>query len=428
MTIGGRNVTGPRSATICSGDSHAKLHIISEGNSDATLRIETASGGQPSIILAERESATTPRVIQLMNDGIDDRFVISDGMNEFMDIKSDTGFTRLMGETLLSSGATVLQDMTIGGYNISGPRKLVIESSDSMAEMNIIGGRTSNAELNIRAPQDQDAILTLSEEEHQFDLLRDGVTNRFVVRSSGSTDQLLSVAPTTGNLLLRGELKIGHDEDVPMFLVNQFTGDTAMQGDLTVGGHDVPGPRAATIQSRDDTATLSVISGQNSNAEIYISAPDSADAIMTFNEGIDSFHMLNDGSTKKFTISDGTNDLLTLSKGDGNTYLRGSLKVGHDEANPMFVVESLNGDTSMRGDMVVGGPHISGPRAMTIRSHDDTAALHIIAGASMNSELSVQAADDHDAIITLAEGNKRFHILNDGSADKLLVCAPFDIC
>ena len=110
MTIGGRNVTGPRSATIRSGDSHAKLHVISEGNSDATLLIETASGGQPTITLAERENPTSPRVIQLINDGIDDRFVITDGMNEFISIaatRPSVGFTELRGEAVFRSGATV---------------------------------------------------------------------------------------------------------------------------------------------------------------------------------------------------------------------------------------------------------------------------------------------------------------------------------
>ena len=45
-----------------------------------------------------------------------------------------------------------------------------------------------------------------------------------------------------------------------------------------------------------------------------------------------------------------------------------------------------------------------------------------------NVELKLSAPTDRDAIITLAEGSNRFHILNDGSADKLLVCAAFDIC
>ena len=111
LTVGGRNTTGPRSATIRSGDSHATLHIHSEGSSDATLLIETASGGHPMITLSERETETSPRVIQLINDGIDDRFVISDGMNEFISIaasRPSVGFTELRGEAVFRSGATVI--------------------------------------------------------------------------------------------------------------------------------------------------------------------------------------------------------------------------------------------------------------------------------------------------------------------------------
>eukprot|EP00656_Telonema_subtile_P014787 TRINITY_DN1764_c0_g2_i12.p1 TRINITY_DN1764_c0_g2~~TRINITY_DN1764_c0_g2_i12.p1 ORF type:complete len:1468 (-),score=350.67 TRINITY_DN1764_c0_g2_i12:359-4762(-) len=397
------------------------MHIVSEGTSDAFLTIETASGGRPMIVLAERENATSPREIQLFNDGVDDRFVIGDGVgNEFLSIQADTAYTQVTGEALFSSGATIVSDLVVGGYDIRGPRKLQVESSDDLAEVNIVAGRGSEAHLVIRAPANQDSFVTLAEDSHSINLVRDGVSNRFLITDENATE-LISVSPSSGDMVLRGELKIGHDEDAPNFIVDQFTGDVGMQGDLVVGGDNQPGARAATIQSRDSTAKMSIISGNSSDASMLLSVPDSGNALITFTEGTDSFLMLNEGTTKRFKITDGTEELLSITKGDGNTYIRGSLKIGHDEANPMFVADSNNGDTTMRGDMVVGGPYIPGARSMTIRSQDDTAALHLISGNGSDSELSVLAGQGKNAVVTLAEGSNRFHLLNDGSDDKFIL-------
>ena len=219
------------------------------------------------------------------------------------------------------------------------------------------------------------------------------------------SNELLGIQRGSGNTYIRGQLKIGRDPTNPMFVAESVNGDVGMQGDLTIGGEGIRGARSATIQSKDHSASLHIQSGGTSDAGIKITTPHNRNSSLTLKEtNGTAFHIVNKGMRDRLVIADNEHDLV--------------------------VITPVVGNIRYRGDFTVGGEEIgsAGPKAMTIRSLDSAASLNMISGNHSNVELKLSAPTNRDAIITLAEGSNRFHILNDGSADKLVVRATMHLC
>jgi len=106
---------------------------------------------------------------------------------------------------------------------------------------------------------------------------------------------LWTIQRATGNTRMRGHLLVGQSST---FLTDAFNGDTAMSGNLTVGGnaggHASTGPKTASIKSLNSTASVVVQSGMSkttgtADATLLLQTPAGANGVVVLQKGQDVF-------------------------------------------------------------------------------------------------------------------------------------------
>jgi len=421
FTVGGLGITGSRSMSIVSKDSSAKLHLKAAGSHEAKITIESAESGSSTLSLVERGQAGN-KFFELKNEGESDRFVIKDEVAEYFTIsaKPETrGFTTIRGDVRTLSGLHVLKDLTVGGAAATGTRHITVRSKDSSASVNVVAGPSSDATAKILAGENKNAVISLVEGSNTFDIRNEGISETFVI--SDTVNNLVTIKSGTGDTHIRGTLTTGVDPLKPRLAIYKETGNMHMQGDMTVGGDYIPGPRSATIKSNDNGARLDIQSNGTANAELKIKTPTDQQAIMTFKSGDDNIHVVNDGKLKQFIVSDGQHKLLAINRTNGNSHFRGDVRIGHETDNPMFTSLTANGNTTMRGNLMVGGEAFTGKRSVTVRSSDNEAEMRIISGRTSNALVELTASENKDAMLTINEGDNAFNVLNNGSQNKFII-------
>jgi len=430
--VGGNEVgsPGPRAMTVRSLDSEASLHVISGGNGNAELTLAAPSNLDAILTLSEGNNH-----FHILNSGSVDKLMIHDESNELFGVNRISGDTYIRGQLKLGNdplnpmfvaesltGEVMMQgDLTIGGQNILGERSMTIKSADSKASLDIIAGPAADATMLVHSGSGHASTLSLIEGFNSFHLQNQPSTNTFDVNDGQY--QLLSVNRNSGNTYLRGQLSVGHDSAHPAFLSN-INGDTHMKGDLLVGGSLVSGPRSAIVQSNDNVASMSVISGHASNADITITAPVQGASKITLTEGVNSFNIIHEGTSQNLVIDNTVNPLLTIDRDTGNTNIRGELRVGVDPAKPVFSVQGTDGTgyVTMSGDLTVGGNNTLGERTATISSTDGPSSMNVISGGSSNAGVVISSPDGAESWLTLShKAGSSFHLVNDGALDHLYI-------
>jgi len=168
------------------------------------------------------------------------------------------------------------------------------------------------------------------------------------------------------------------------FEVSGSTGNTVMRGDLLIGGSDVPGLRSLTMASSDDSvvATLSAVD-----------ATQDATIRLTDAGGNNAFDIMKDDTVLKVQAAN-TAGVIEINPG-----ITGSLRVNTDKLS----VDGGSGDTSIRGDVTIGGTSVLGVRAVAIESNNDDVSLTLTAGG-----------DGEEAKLSWNDGTRTFDMAMTG--------------
>jgi hypothetical protein len=256
------------------------------------------------------------------------------------------------------------------------------------ARLEVVAGPGYDATVTITAGVDKNARLVLADTEtagtddgSYFEIVNEGTANDFPVLS-----------------ITDGRYKM-------MSIVDRgATGDLVITGDAQFGGPDSVGPRSLTVQSSEE-ASIEIISGQNSDATVSITAGVDMDAKLVLTDSAAgaagaSFELLNDGAGSAagaypvFRITDGANTMLSITD-------RGDI-----------------GDLHVSGSALFGGPAAGGDRDITVQSSGE-AKVEVVSGAGNDAVVTITAGADQDAKLILedpADGalGSVFEIYNDG--------------
>ena len=187
---------------MSSSDSNVDVRVSAYGN--ASMQIRSESSAMAMLQLVRGNSSFT-----IQNNPFTNQLQITDHSRALLSIEKDTGSTVLRGNVL------------VGGSDTAGPRTVTVSSADAAATFEVKSGGTGDSSILVESPAGRYSKLTLSEEGGEsFTMLNDGVKNELQLRDGSY--ELLTLAPETGNMYVRG--------------------------DLTIGGVS-PGSRSATIQS-----------------------------------------------------------------------------------------------------------------------------------------------------------------------------------
>jgi hypothetical protein len=516
LTVGGHEIGAPgaRHMTVKANGGAATFNLVAGGTGNAEIKLHSPAG-QKAIISMNQG----PEALNIAHRGDERRLVIDDGKNVLMGISRDTGNTYIRGQLKVGkdpakpmfvaesyNGNTLMQgDLTVGGTSVQGTRSMTLKSFDSKASFSMIAGTNSDAHFSMEAPAGKNNIIDMTEGDHTIRLKHDGPLDSFVI--SDGTNTLLSTARSTGNTFVKGVLAVGNitsdwihmrcvvlsdSVDVsnqatgvsswassggmtkgackqacdqtsvctnaiwngatcsirggnapgkipatqvcgatsygyskgqaPSFYTAK-TGDTSMQGNLVIGGEQVPGNRLLNIETSAGDASLNVKAGATGTAQLNMEAAAGKDVSIDMATGPSRFQILNKGAHDRLEINDGTNALLAVSRLTGNTEVRGELKVG-DSTDPVFRVEGsgINGRAKIKGDLTVGGETVQGEKKITVQSQDSAASFNVISGGNKDAAAVIMAPAGADAWMELGEnGGSRFRIVNDGKySDGLL--------
>jgi hypothetical protein len=162
------------------------------------------------------------------------------------------------------------------------------------------------------------------------------------------------------------------------FTVDGNNGATQAKGDLTVGGSTIPSMRTLTVASSDDSV-LTVLSAADTTKDSTLRLTDAA--------GANAFDIMKDDTVLKIQAANAAG-IIEINPGAGS----GVLRVNADK----FTVSGASGDTTMRGDVTIGGSSVTGTKSVTVESNDE----HVT--------LALQAGNGKEPKITFGDGLKSF--------------------
>jgi len=332
----------------------AKVLIQSEGI-ESTAEMVVAAQSSQSAVLTLQEGDNK---FEMLHRGSDKNLVLTNGVNDLLTVSHTTGATFLKG------------DITVGGTGTTGDKRLTIHSFDNTASFNLeSGGANSDTSLEMVSLSGRDAYVSLKEGTNEIQISHRASSDSLVIKDSNH--DLLSVARTTG--------------------------DVGVRGNLMVGGVGTSGARAATVLSTTGDATLKVESGGVGIATVSIEAHNDADALLSLTSGTASFSVLNAGATGEFVVRDSVGDLLSIKR--------------------------ITGETTTRGDLTVGGAAATGPVLAQVISPNGTAEVLVESGgASTEASVVVRSQPGMNASLSLVETDgKSFNVLNRGSESKMVI-------
>lgn len=176
-------------------------------------------------------------------------------------------------------------------------------------------GGTAQATVSIKSAANVDAILSLASATNTFTVKNDAANDKLAF--TDGTNDLMTLARSTGNMVVRGDMTVG-----------------AINGD-----------RSFTVQSTSASA-INVESGGTGLASLNMVTPSGIDSVVNLVEGTNTYSILNDASAGKLAIRDGSSDLLTVQRTTGNAFIKGTISTSSIGA-------SISGTPKQDADAVV---------------------------------------------------------------------------
>ena len=353
VTVGGTAAAtgaGSRSLTVTSADDEVKLLLKpDDASNDASLvfgsnSVDTWTVSKVGTVLQVFAGGTSTD-IDFVPDG-----VLSVGGSSTFSVAAATGNIATAG------------DATIGCATCSGNRRVAVASQDEHVYLDLTPHTTS-----------KDATLSLGSSGNRFEIRQTSHTLRLTAASADSTLELLPGA-NKGQTLTVGE---------SVFVITVTTGDTALRGDLTIGGLQPSdtGAKSVSVLSYDDDVTQTMTSGVGGTVSLVLGERSSTD----------TFTLERVGTTLSL-LSGATSGTLKLNPGTG-----GSMELGFqsDGTTPVLLLDLTTPLLTMRGDLTVGGASATGDRALLVSSSDGSVAMTAdgVTGATFSLTSSGTGAD-----------------------------------
>lgn len=362
--------------TVGMGPGSKAVHVTSM-DSDALIMVKSGPSGDSKAVL----TAGIDQVAQLalgdasgqevrfIHNGAEQTFAIERNQVPLWHIgQNGTQYKTTITGSITAKDATIEGDMTIGGPGTTGPRSMVVESTNASALINIQSDR-SHSTLNIEAGYKHDAVLNLG----GIKMLHSGSSNNFEIR--GPQQRLLSVQPETGDVSVAGNLTVGVGGSQGTTAINMIS-----SSDATF--HLQASEGEASLQLKSGAGQLAKISLVNAGA---MGLPDK------------SFHMLVHGTTNKFSINNGTKDLFDIDGPTGEVNIPGQLSIAQD--------------MNIGGDLRIGGNDATTPRhltlesqntaTMSLQSESSSSTLKLSSGSGQNTTLRL---GDHSFVSSASNG------------------------
>jgi len=371
LTVGSAG-TGERKATIQSADSNAQLNVVSALSGTASISATAANGQSSKLVLASGSNS-----FEVVNDGANDALLVTDGSNTLMRVTRLTGAFYSKGDLTVGSGANAMA--------------ATIKSTASSASL-IVASTTSSASGSIIAAAGYDATLKLISGSSSMNIVNTAASGKLSINNG--TDDLFTIAQSTGNLATRGS--------------------------MTVGGLAITGEKHISVLSSDAAASLSVTAGGTSAATVTVSSPASQDSSVTLAEtGGKSWYLKNKGSSNSLIVGEGSNEWLSIA----------------DTGSSLF-----KADLATNANLMVGGVNTTGAKSASITSGSDVASLAISGlsgsmtllstGATSDTSLSLTSQTGRKSTISLVEDGAEgasFSLLNDGSTNMFKIKSTTDL-
>lgn len=378
VTVGGTAAAtgaGPRTLTVTSADDEVRLLLKPDDvTNDASLvfgsnSVDTWTVSKVGTVLQVAAAGTSTDI------DVNPNGVLSVGGSSTFSVTAATGNIATAG------------DATIGCTTCSGDRRLTVASQDENVYLDLTPHSTT-----------KDVALSLGSSGNRFEIRQSSHTLKLSAASADSTLELLPGA-NKGQTLTVGE---------SVFVITVTTGDTALQGDLSIGGLQPSDTGAKSIRasSYDDDVTQTMTSGVGGTVSLVLGERSSAD----------TFTIERVGTTLSL-LSGATTGTLKLDPGSG-----GSMEFGYqsDGTTPVLLMELATPHLTMRGDLTVGGASATGDRALVVSSSDGTVAMtgDGVTGATFSLTSSGTGADT--AITYAAADVATLALRADGSGSSTL--------
>ena len=299
------------------------------------------------------------------------------------------GFGTIQTGNVIETTSTIKAGtgLTIGGSASSGAKDLTVQSSDNVVSLKVktlSSSRSSTVELTSGAGGNAQVTL-LETGGSTFHLRNDAAANDFKL-VDGSSNNLLSVASTTGNAVLLGSLTIGSGS---VLSSSGLTGATTVEAStsISVGGSSSSGAKSLSVRSSDEVVSLEVrTETATKTSTVLIKSGAGADAKVSLQEnGGDVFHIINDATASVLTINDGSSDLLKISPSTGNTVITGTLTVN---GGPVISSSGISGLSSITTSSTIGvtnGPQLTTSGIDSAEVIAGVTSLTLSAGPALSS-------------------------------------------
>jgi hypothetical protein len=466
LTVGGGSTSGARVLSVVSTDNKVALNVISgASNASATVQantgtaevaVQASSAGQDAkVVLTQGSSSYT-----MLHRGSTDQFAVRDGSNDVLTIARSSGDATLRGSLTIGSG--------------TGARSATVKANGANAAVEVISSTSGTASVTASAASGQNSKMVLKSGSTQMEVVNDGAMDQLKI--TNGTSDLITIARANGTLNVKGGLTVGvstgaatatikstsgasslqvvsststatatisaantknaqldltqgnktfslmnqgssdkfavNDGTHDLLTVERVSGSTSTRGDVTVGGSTSNGAKSLTVQSSDDTATMTVQSGGGAGASVEVKASAGQDSSLTLTEtGGKSWFVKNKGSNNALLVGEGSNTWLQIEQSGATTFKK---RLAAEEG------------------LTVGGDSISGAKEVLVQSPDDLSKM-TVKGTSSSLSLTSTGANDASATITAQTGQKtsftlkedgggaEFRMINDGPTDTLRI-------
>ena len=195
----------------------------------------------------------------------------------------------------------------------------------------------------------------------------------------------LNIETTTFNVPV-SELTVDGANGVK-FIVHGVDGQTTCRGDVLVGGH--------TPASAHDTATTSDLEAgdrylrmESMDESVWLTMSGAAadkDSTIRLTDAVggNAFDLMKDDTVLKIQ-AENVGGVIELNPGTTS----GVLRVNSDR----FIIDGASGDTTVRGNVLVGGSSVVGTKTLTLQSNDDGVTAVLSAGGA-GAEPSLDLTD-----------------------------------
>jgi len=421
--------TGARAMTLKSTGSNVDVKIESSSGA-ASFSIATPASRQPQVNLYSGSNR-----VAIQNQGA--KVAITDGSTELFSLQHDTGAGLMKGDLSIGSNGVSNASGAVGAkvHAINGTSALAVIANAGAASV-AVKSFNGSANFAVSSPFNQSAILELKQGSNAISL---------TIPTSGSANGTLAFTSAAAGEIL-----------------SLSSSGAVFKGDLTVGNS--AGPKALSVKSSTQNATLDLISGGAGTSLLTVQAPQGQNASMLLRVGTDrtttlkadasgfSMSQTSEGIERELFRSSGTDlklvENLTISEAglskidvsssdnDARVVIEGvtegivvlnaptnmnaeinllegsvdTLTIRHDATSGAIVVGNLSakfvsiarstGHTTSAGSISVNGP---GAKTATISSTNNAASFKVISGGASSAQARIDASHGQTASFNLKE-------------------------